>query len=68
LLGFFFASLVAAGLGVRKGSTAAMLRLLMPVDAAIVAVLLRGLVQFAEVACLGACFVPAALPAGRIST
>jgi uncharacterized membrane protein YbhN (UPF0104 family) len=62
----FFAFFAPAGLGVREGGMAAMLAPLMPVDAAIVGVLLWRLVQLlVEAACLGACFAPAALSAAR---
>lgn len=65
LLGFF-AFFAPAGLGVREGTTAAMLAPLMPVDAAIIAVLFWRLIQIAvEVACLAACFAPAAFAAAR---
>jgi glycosyltransferase 2 family protein len=65
LLGFF-AFFAPAGLGVREGGMAAMLAPLMPIDAAIVAVLLWRLIQIAvELSCLAACFVPNAASAVR---
>jgi uncharacterized membrane protein YbhN (UPF0104 family) len=62
----FFAFFAPAGLGVREGSMTAMLAPLMPVDAAVVAVLLWRLVQLAaEVLCLGACLLPTVASAVR---
>jgi uncharacterized membrane protein YbhN (UPF0104 family) len=62
----FFAFFAPAGLGVREGGMAAMLAPLMPIDAAIVAVLVWRLIQIAvELSCLAACFVPNAASAVR---
>jgi uncharacterized membrane protein YbhN (UPF0104 family) len=65
LLGFF-AFFAPAGLGVREGGMAAMLAPLMPVDAAVVGVLLWRLIQVVvELLCLAACLVPNAVQALR---
>jgi uncharacterized membrane protein YbhN (UPF0104 family) len=55
----FFAFFAPTGIGVREGGMAAMLAPLMPVDAAIVAVLLWRVVQVGvELLCLAGCYVP----------
>jgi len=62
----FFAFFAPAGVGVREGGMTAMLAPLMPVDAALVAVLLWRVVQIAvEGVCLAACFAPAGVSAIR---
>jgi glycosyltransferase 2 family protein len=62
----FFAFFAPTGIGVREGGMAAMLAPLMPVDAAVVGVLLWRLIQIVvELLCLGACFVPRAASALR---
>jgi hypothetical protein len=62
----FFAFFAPAGLGVREGGMAAMLSPLMPVDAALVGVLVWRLIQIlVELLCLAGCFLPAALSALR---
>jgi hypothetical protein len=62
----FFAFFAPAGLGVREGGMAAMLAPLMPLDAAVLGVLLWRLVSIvAELVCLGGAFLPAAVSALR---
>ena len=57
----FFAFFAPTGLGVREGGMAALLAPLMPLDAALVGVVLWRLIQtIAELVCLAACFVPGA--------
>jgi hypothetical protein len=57
----FFAFFAPAGLAVREGAMTAMLAPLVPLDAALVAVVLWRVIQIvAEVLCLGVCLIPIA--------
>jgi uncharacterized membrane protein YbhN (UPF0104 family) len=62
----FFAFFAPAGLGVREGGMTAMLAPLLPVDAAVVGVLLWRLIQIVvELVCLAGCFAASAAPGLR---
>jgi uncharacterized membrane protein YbhN (UPF0104 family) len=62
----FFAFFAPAGLGVRETGMAAMLAAIVPLDVAVVGVILWRVVQIVvEVICLAACFVPAMASAVR---
>jgi hypothetical protein len=62
----FFAFFAPAGLGVREGGMTAMLAPMMPLDAAVIGVLLWRLIQIlVELICLAACFAPNGVSAVR---
>jgi hypothetical protein len=64
----FFAFFAPSGLGVREGAMTAMLRPLMPMDAALVSVLLWRVLQIAaELLCLAGCFLPLNAAARRLA-
>jgi hypothetical protein len=65
----FFAFFAPSGIGVREGAVTTLLAPLMPLDAALVAVILWRVIQiFAEAFCLGVCYLPGVAALGRRGT